>query len=226
MQLRLLGQTKCTNCKLIKLISDFYKSNKAKDGYRPWCKKCTNVSNNLRHSKNKERYNQMSREWRKKHPGYNKEYNKEYQREYRKKNGRRPENPETKRKRMRRLLQNPEFRLKQNMGTLMYFSLKGNKNYHKWENLTGYTSNDLKNRLERQFTPNMNWDNYGSYWEVDHIVPTSWWNFLSFNVPDFKFCWALDNLRPLEKSLNRKKQSRGNLNILLQYCVKVLKINN
>ena len=27
--------------------------------------------------------------------------------------------------------------------------------------------------LESQFTPEMNWDNYGTYWEIDHIHPLS-----------------------------------------------------
>jgi len=54
----------------------------------------------------------------------------------------------------------------------------------------------------------MNWDNYGSYWEVDHIIPRKTFN---YNKPEdigFQICWALDNLQPLTKKENLKKGSK------------------
>jgi len=75
----------------------------------------------------------------------------------------------------------------------------------KWEKLIGYSLNDLMKHLEKQFDENMNWGNYGGYWELDHIKPKSSFKFTSQNDIEFKECWSLSNLRPLEKMANRKK---------------------
>jgi len=51
----------------------------------------------------------------------------------------------------------------------------------------------------------MNWNNYGSYWHVDHIKPVALFNFNAPDDKEFKECWSLENLRPLEKIENIKK---------------------
>jgi hypothetical protein len=37
----------------------------------------------------------------------------------------------------------------------------------------GCNIKEYKQYLEQQFTPEINWDNYGTYWEIDHIYPLS-----------------------------------------------------
>lgn len=54
----------------------------------------------------------------------------------------------------------------------------------------------------------MSWENYGDYWQIDHIVPQSKLCFSSMEDDNFKKCWALENLRPLEGFLNRKKYNK------------------
>lgn len=54
----------------------------------------------------------------------------------------------------------------------------------------------------------MNWDNYGSYWHIDHIKPISLFKYETAEDPEFKKCWALDNLQPLEKIANLKKGNK------------------
>ena len=39
----------------------------------------------------------------------------------------------------------------------------------------------LKSHLESQFTAEMNWDNYGSYWHIDHKVPISFFNYQCYD---------------------------------------------
>ena len=39
--------------------------------------------------------------------------------------------------------------------------------------LLGYSAQDLKIHLEKQFTSEMSWSNYGSYWHIDHKIPKS-----------------------------------------------------
>jgi len=71
-----------------------------------------------------------------------------------------------------------------------------------------YTPSDLVEHLERQFDENMNWDNYGDYWHVDHIYPQSLLPYASIEEENFQKCWALENLRPLEASENMKKSNK------------------
>ena len=80
---------------------------------------------------------------------------------------------------------------------------KNNKTF----TLLGYTKYDLKNHLESQFTYGMSWDNIGE-WHIDHIRPVSSFNFDSTEHPDFKKCWALNNLQPLWAEDNMKKHTK------------------
>ena len=82
--------------------------------------------------------------------------------------------------------------------------LKGNKNYRHWETLVGYTMNDLKSHLEKQFYDDMTWENYGQYWHIDHIIPLSWFK----DELDFNEAWKLSNLQPLKKFENLSKNNR------------------
>lgn len=61
---------------------------------------------------------------------------------------------------------------------------------------------------EKQFDSNMNWSNYGKYWHIDHIYPQSLLPYTSMTDENFKKCWALDNLQPLEKIANIKKGNK------------------
>jgi hypothetical protein len=68
----------------------------------------------------------------------------------------------------------------------------------------GYAPEELRVHLERQFTKRMSWQNYGTYWEIDHTVPCR-----LFKLPEeTRACFALTNLRPLPKVENRRKQGR------------------
>ena len=71
-----------------------------------------------------------------------------------------------------------------------------------------YTPSDLVEHLEKQFDDKMNWDNYGSYWDVDHIYPQSLLPCSSLEDENFQKCWALENLQPLEKIANIKKSNK------------------
>ena len=81
--------------------------------------------------------------------------------------------------------ESPKFRLDQNMCTLIYHSLKGKKAGRSWESLVGYTLRDLMEHLERQFDDKMNWENYGSYWHVDHKKPRSLFKYTCPEDPEF-----------------------------------------
>lgn len=79
-----------------------------------------------------------------------------------------------------------------------------------------YSIQELKEHLENQFEPWMNWENHGLYnketwddnnqntwtWQIDHIIPQSNLPFTTMEDENFKKCWSLDNLRPLASKIN------------------------
>lgn len=78
-----------------------------------------------------------------------------------------------------------------------------------------YTMQELRQHIESQFEPWMNWDNYGIYkidgertWNVDHVIPQSLLPYDSMEHPNFKKCWAINNLRPLGAIENIKKGNK------------------
>lgn len=72
----------------------------------------------------------------------------------------------------------------------------------------GYTWQTLRMHLETQFTSEMTWENWGSVWELDHIIPASSFKYESLDDPLFRECWALSNLRPLLCTENAAKGSK------------------
>lgn len=73
------------------------------------------------------------------------------------------------------------------------------KDVHTFE-LLGYTPQELKQHLEKQFYNGMTWDNYGTYWEIHHIKPLHTFNFGTIdnvNYEQIKIANSLDNLQAL-----------------------------
>lgn len=85
----------------------------------------------------------------------------------------------------------------------------GSKGGASWSDIVGYTVDELKRHLERQFTRGMTWQNRGvGGWHIDHILPIASFNYDSPNHPDFKACWSLTNLRPLWGRENISKSDK------------------
>lgn len=81
---------------------------------------------------------------------------------------------------------------------------RGTKNCRKTFDILGYSVEEMKRHLERQFKKGMSWANYGE-WQIDHIVPLSSFQFSSPDDEEFRAAWALTNLRPLWAVENREK---------------------
>ena len=72
-----------------------------------------------------------------------------------------------------------------------------------------YDYRTLLKHLELQFEDWMTLDNYGrgeGFWSIDHIDPISSFNITSVDCDDFKKCWSLENLRPLDDTTNISKK--------------------
>lgn len=54
----------------------------------------------------------------------------------------------------------------------------------------------------------MNWNNYGSYWVIDHKKPKSLFKYYNPEDQAFRDCWCLANLQPLEVKENLNKSNK------------------
>jgi hypothetical protein len=138
---------------------------------------------------NRDRLNDYHKKWREKNIDKHKEYKRNYEKN--------------------RKSNDPLYKLISNFRTAIYQVLKENnikKNGHYFEILK-YTPEQLINHLEKQFSDEMTWDNYGD-WHVDHKHPISLYNIKEIGDNEFMKCWSLDNLQPMWGVDNIKKSNK------------------
>jgi len=71
-------------------------------------------------------------------------------------------------------------------------------------NYVGCNIQYLREWFEYNFTNEMNWDNYGTYWSIDHIIPVCKFD-LTLEDEKFKCCnWS--NLMPVTVKYNSSKK--------------------
>jgi hypothetical protein len=80
----------------------------------------------------------------------------------------------------------------------------------------GCTKGFLMEWLESQFDENMTWDNYATYWHVDHVIPIKFFDIT--NREEQLICFNWTNLRPLEKSKNISKFNKIIEDEILLHC--------
>lgn len=207
----------CNKCNRLLDETMFHKNARSKDGLTNYCKDCkkTYDENYRSIAENKERQKKYNREY------FSKPENKQKKREY----VNQPEIYKAKKIRDNLYHNQPEIKEKYNTVSKMKYA---NDIYYHLNKLTlcllsdllsgrtkdsqviiercGYTAQQLRNHIESLFDENMNWSNYGEYWELDHIKPRNRFYYESYNDEQFKQCWALDNLRPLEIIANRSRE--------------------
>ena len=121
----------------------------------------------------------------------------------------------------------PIYKLRTNISRFISVILKNrksSKNNQSILNHLPYSISELKEHLEKQFEPWMNWNNYGKYnvktwddndpttwtWQLDHIIPNKNFNYISMQDQSFQACWALSNLRPYSAKQNIRDGARRN----------------
>ena len=70
-----------------------------------------------------------------------------------------------------------------------------------FNDIVGIDISELIKYLESKFTPEMNWNNHGTYWHIDHIIPLS----SAKTVFEVYALCHYSNLQPLEAIENLKK---------------------
>lgn len=197
----------CQKCNIEKPLTDF-----SKNGQYGYCRECSK----LYYQENKEKLTIYFGK-------YNKsDAHRQAVQKYRK------EHKEQELQLQRTKYQNNlDMRINRSISGGIWSCIKGNKANRHWEDLVDFTLEELKEHLESQFTPEMNWDNYGKYgWHIDHIIPKRSLFYTSPNDLNFKICWHLSNLRPLWylENLSRPKDGKDiNLTVLKQQIIDDIK---
>jgi hypothetical protein len=96
--------------------------------------------------------------------------------------------------------------LRTGMNSSFRDGLKRNKIRGIWKFLP-YTPKEARKHFEKQFDENMSWNNYGTYWHIDHIRPQASLPYSTAICDNFKACWSLSNLQPLSVRENVAKNS-------------------
>ena len=178
------------------------------------CKRQQNISCNTRNKgslkqrckrsyiKNKDKHNARSLAWSRN----NREASNLIKRNSRIKNLDKVRTSAAKRMRERRKT-DIKFRLHKNISKEVWSVLKGRKQGKTFLKFIDYSIDQVYDHLQSLFTNKMSWDNYGTYWEIDHVKPLKMFEHLPVKEA-IKQAWCLTNLQPLEISLNRSKQDR------------------
>lgn len=192
---------KCSKCKETKPFEEMTKT-------RALCKSCKKAYQKEYTFKNKEKINAYIKLYREKNKGNLKKYktktsnkvrqvwkerNKEKIRLSAKQYNSRPE---VKEKRNLRLKTDINYKLKTRLSSRIHNTIKTNSTRSiKTLELLGCDVIFLQNHLESKFLPTMTWDNYGTLWHIDHILPCA-----SFDLSDSeqqRKCFHYNNLQPL-----------------------------
>lgn len=180
-----LGCLKCSRCAQFKPLDQYPKDIRKPFGVESSCKKC-------RPNRKSNPSPGWYKKYREKHKEKISKYRSEYNRNVRK---------------IKRAA-DPKYKVNNAVSSAMRNSLKNSKSGRSWESLVGYSAEKLIRHLGKKLQHGMTWENYGSYWHIDHIIPLSALNFEKPEDIDFKRAWALKNLRPLTKVENLSKGSR------------------
>jgi hypothetical protein len=230
---------RCSKCKIEKDISNFYfRNNKAisqcKECVKKRVKKYSEENREIIVQKKKE-YSKINKnrltEYKKKYYQKNKKHLSELHKKYRSMNkssiqiiqkewnrNNREKYLLTQRKYQKNKRQEINYKIKSSISRNLSRSL--NKHNNLSEDIIGYKISILKEHLEKQFDENMNWENYGSYWQIDHIIPTSLYDFIDKN--ETLKCWNYRNLRPLERSENARKRNLFSMELIEEYNIQDL----
>ncbi len=102
----------------------------------------------------------------------------------------------------------PQYRLLFRMRSRMWDALQPQsaKKAARTMELLGCTGPQFRSHLEEQFKPGMSWENYGEYWQIDHISPLAAFDLTKPHIQRLAFHYS--NCRPLESLANNLKADR------------------
>jgi len=212
-------EKQCCKCKEIKNVNEFGKLKSSKNGFRYDCKSCRKKyredAKDIIKNKQKEYYvnnKQKLLESSKQYQIENIDRINNHRKEYRN----RPEVKDHIKKKNKEYLpiKKEKIKLKRKTNTNFQLSEILRSKIHKmlknqptsYTNIIGCDIEFLKKWIEFRFDSNMNWNNLGSYWHIDHILPIN--KFDLNNSDNIKICFHWTNLQPLQSFENISKSDK------------------
>jgi len=225
---------KCSTCQIEKNLEFFDKCKSNKDGLHYVCKDCRKQEriDNKEHisNKQKEYYINNKDELIKKNKQYRVEKKEEIslqRKQYRELNKEhikiknKEYLPIRKVKVQERRKTDKDFQMKEVLRSKIHKLLKGQKtSYLKKLNCEFDT---FKKWIEFQFEKDMNWENFGKVWEIDHIIPI--YQFNAILEEDVNVCFNWTNLQPLYKKENRTKYKNLQLHYYFNSIISLHRFN-
>jgi hypothetical protein len=157
----------------------------------------------------------MVKAWREKNIEHTKQYSeqyrithreerREYNRQWRKQNGEYWRSYQNE-----RLRTDINDRLRNYLSAALRRAIK--KNRQSTISILEFSIEELRQHLESLFQVGLSWENYGTHWHMDHVIPQSWFNRHSESGVDeyeLKLCWSLRNLQPMWTNENLEKKDQ------------------
>jgi len=112
----------------------------------------------------------------------------------------------------------PNYKLKYALRSNLHSHIRRIENGVKSERTLTYVGcslDFLKSWFEFQFDQHMTWDNHGTYWHIDHIMPCSSFNLTKNDM--LHACYNWSNLRPVNALENLSKGDKVDNELLLEY---------
>lgn len=211
----------CARCSVEKSTADFNKKTSNKEGISNVCKRCNYEIVRAWKIANPDKVSEAGKRYHKKHRDRDNARvlaSREADREKSRSDARKwreervAKDPEKAREGYRkdaeRRRESDKYRLEDAISSgIRRGILSGSKCGRRTFQLLGYSVDELRAHLERQFSPGMTWGNYGK-WHIDHIIPLSAHNYETPDDIDFKKAWALSNLQPLWREDNISKGAK------------------
>ncbi len=213
----------CVRCDENKPINEFGRQVKSLRGINIRCKPCAKIHNKEYYEANKVKVLAKNAEYRKEKA----EEISAQRAEYRS----RPEIKEHTKLKNKEHLPARKLRIKERRKTDYKFRLTEiiRCKYHRmirgssisYSETVGCDMETLQDWLEFQFDDNMTWENMGTYWEVDHILPINGFDFDETNIREQHICYNWSNLQPLFKKENRSKSDNLELHYYFNSIVNI-----
>jgi hypothetical protein len=92
-----------------------------------------------------------------------------------------------------------------------------------YKNILGCDMDFFKKWIEYRFDKNMNWENLGKYWQIDHILPINAFDFK--NEKHILICFHWTNLQPLTCFENKSKSDKLQLHYYFNNLVSINRFN-
>jgi len=182
----------CTTCNSSKKLEEYNKRNLT--SHQNKCKSCTNEDAKIYRNKNKQMLQEKQYNWyhsggniiKKQYEEVNKEYINTRDRE--------------------KYKYDHQYRIKKILRSRFKKTILKQKNYKSILTYLGVSVEYFNNWIESQFDNKMTWENQGTYWEIDHVIPCSSFNFLI--ETEIQKCFNWKNMRPCERIENYKKNDK------------------